>query len=106
MTLTTFPKNDRRRTPIGRNLRHLLGMHDLRRADLANEIGISTTALTNILQGRSEPTLRTARRAAAAFGVSIDDLYGDLDHCLQAAVTAFDAAPIRAWQAEDEVAVG
>ena len=70
-------------------------MHDLRRADLAHHIEISPTALTNILQGRSQPTLRTARRAAAAFGVSIDDLYGDRDRCLRAAVVAFESAPIR-----------
>ncbi len=104
MTLTSFPKSVSHRTPIGRNLRHLLGMHDLRRADLATHIGISATAVTNILQGRSEPTLRTALKAAAAFGISIDDLYGDLESCLRAALDAFETAPIRLWDPRAAVA--
>lgn len=78
-------------------------MHDVRRVVLARHIGISTTALANILQNRSEPTLRTARSAAAAFAISIDDLYADRRRCLAAAVAAFDSAPIRrSAQAGDE----
>lgn len=87
------------RSPAGVNLRHLIGMHDLRRTELAAQMGISPTGLTNILNGRSEPTLRTAGRAAAAFGISIDDLYGDLPRCLRSASVAFETAPVRAVRA-------
>jgi DNA-binding XRE family transcriptional regulator len=80
---------------VGRNLRHLIGMHDLRRSDVAHEIGISPTGLTNILTGRSEPGMRTAIGMAAAFGVTIEDLYADLARCLRAGVVAFESAPIR-----------
>jgi DNA-binding XRE family transcriptional regulator len=86
---------------VGRNLRHLVGMHDLSRGHAARQIGISTTALTNILHGRSEPTLRTARNAARAFGISFDELYGDLKTCLYAAVAAFDEAPIQFSESAD-----
>ena len=83
------------RGQAGRNLRHLIGMHDLRQGDLARFIGISPTGLANILSGRHEPTLRTARSAASAFGITIEDLCADRARCLNAAVAAFDTAPIR-----------
>jgi len=83
------------RGQAGRNLRHLIGMHDLRQGDLARFIGISPTGLANILSGRHEPTLRTAGRAAAAFGITIEELCGDRNRCLRAAVAAFDTAPVR-----------
>ena len=83
------------RGQAGRNLRHLIGMHDLRQGDLARFIGISPTGLANILSGRHEPTLRTAGRAASAFGITIEQLCGDRQRCLQAAVAAFATAPVR-----------
>jgi DNA-binding XRE family transcriptional regulator len=70
-------------------------MHDLRQGDLARFIGLSPTGLANILSGRHEPTLRTAGRAASAFGITIEELCGDRNRCLRAAVAAFDTAPIR-----------
>ena len=79
----------------GRNLRHLIGMHDLRRAELAAYIGISPTGLANILNSHSEPTLRTAGKLAAAFGISLDEMYGDLTRCVRAASVAFETAPVR-----------
>ena len=70
-------------------------MHDLRRAELAAYIGISPTGLTNILNSHSEPTLRTAGKVAVAFGISLDELYGDLTRCVRAASVAFETAPVR-----------
>ena len=69
--------------------------HDLRRAELAAYIGISPTGLANILNSHSEPTLRTAGKMAAAFGISLDELYGDLTRCVRAASVAFETAPVR-----------
>ncbi len=90
-----------RRSPVGRNLRHLIGMHDLRQAEVARFIGISPTGLTNILTGRSEPALRTTRSLASAFGITIDDLYSDLTRCLRASVVAFEGAPVRTLAGDD-----
>ena len=70
-------------------------MHDLRRAELAAYIGISPTGLANILNSHSEPTLRTAGKVAVAFGISLDELYGDLTRCVRAASVAFETAPVR-----------
>ena len=74
-----------------------VGMHDLRRTKGTSraKMEISPAGLTNILNGRSEPTLRTAPGAAAAFGISLDELYGDLTRCVRAASVAFETAPVR-----------
>jgi transcriptional regulator with XRE-family HTH domain len=80
---------------MGANLRHLLGMHDLRQGDLAKHLGISVQALWNILHGRSRPRSATARRAADAFGISVEALDGDTGACLRAAAAAYEAAPVR-----------
>ena len=80
----------------GRNMRHLIGMHDIRREQFAGMIGISPTGLSNLLQGRSAPRLRTAVNAARAFGISLDDLHADTARCLRAAAVAYDHAPVRA----------
>jgi transcriptional regulator with XRE-family HTH domain len=86
----------RHTSQAGRNLRHLIGMHDLRRSELAGYVGLSPTGLANILNSHSEPTLRTAGKMASAFGISLDELYGDLTRCLRAASVAFESAPVRA----------
>ena len=70
-------------------------MHDLRRSELAAYVGLSPTGLANILNSHSEPTLRTAGKMATAFGISLDELYGDLTRCLRAASVAFETAPVR-----------
>jgi len=81
--------------PIGTNLRHLVGMHDLLQREVAAYIGLSHQGLWNILNGRSEPRSRTVRDFAHAFGVSIDDLFADTGSCLRAAAASYETAPIR-----------
>jgi DNA-binding XRE family transcriptional regulator len=83
------------RTRAGANIRHLVGMHDLRRDQFASYVGISSAGLRDIVNGKSEPSLATVRRIATAFGLTIDDLYSTRPHCLRAAVIAFDRAPVR-----------
>jgi transcriptional regulator with XRE-family HTH domain len=80
---------------VGTNLRHLVGMHDLLQREVAMYIGLSPQGLWNILNGRSEPRSRTVRDCAAAFGISIDDLFADTGACLRAAALAYEVAPIR-----------
>ena len=80
---------------VGRNLRHLVGMHDLLQREVAAYIGLSAQGLWNILNARSEPGSLTLRKCAQAFGVTIDDLFADTGSCLRAAANSYEAAPIR-----------
>lgn len=91
--------------PLGRNLRHLLGMHNVSQQRLARYLGLSPQGLWNILHGRSEPRSRTAQGIAAAFGISLDVLFADTGSCLRAAAGVFERAPVRAAaDGEDDLA--
>jgi transcriptional regulator with XRE-family HTH domain len=81
---------------LGRNLRHLLGLHDISQQDLARYLGLSPQGLWNILHGRSEPRSRTAHALAVAFGVNLDVLFADTGTCVRAAAGVFERAPVRA----------
>jgi DNA-binding XRE family transcriptional regulator len=83
------------RTRAGANIRHLVGMHDLRREQFAGYVGISSAGLRDIMNGKSEPSLATVRRIATAFGLTIDDLYATRAHCLRVAAIGFERAPVR-----------
>jgi transcriptional regulator with XRE-family HTH domain len=91
---------------LGTNVRHLLGMHQLRQQQLARYLGMSPQGLWNILHGRSEPRSRTAQRIAAAFGITMDSLFADTGSCVRAAAGVFERAPVRALseaaQADDD----
>ena len=80
---------------LGRNLRHLLGLHDVSQQDLARYLGLSPQGLWNILHGRSEPRSRTAHALAVAFGVNLDVLFADTGTCVRAAASVFERAPVR-----------
>ncbi len=80
---------------LGRNLRHLLGLHDVSQQDLARYLGLSPQGLWNILHGRSEPRSRTAHALAVAFGVNLDVLFADTGTCVRAAAGVFERAPVR-----------
>src|SRR5438876_6829977 len=82
--------------PLGTNLRHLLGMHDVSQQRLARYLGLSPQGLWNIVHNRSEPRSRTARRIAAAFGITMDALFADTGSCVRAAAGVFERAPVRA----------
>jgi transcriptional regulator with XRE-family HTH domain len=84
-----------REDTIGANLRHLIGMHDLLQRELAGYLGLSPQGLWNILNGRSDPRSRTVRSCAAAFGITVEDLFGPTGDCLRAAAGAYELAPIR-----------
>jgi transcriptional regulator with XRE-family HTH domain len=80
---------------LGNNVRHLLGMHQLRQQQLARYLGLSPQGLWNILHGRSEPRSRTAQGIAAAFGITLDALFADTGTCVRAAAGVFERAPVR-----------
>jgi len=91
-------------TMIGSNLRRLVGMHGLHQREFAIYLGLSPQGLWNILNGRSEPRTSTAQRCAAAFGITIDDLFSETGNCLRAAAAAYERAPIRGFRPEPEAA--
>ena len=88
-------------TPLGTNLRHLLGMHGVSQQRLARYLGLSPQGLWNILHGRSEPRSRTAQRIAAAFGITMDALFADTGSCVRAGAGVFERAPVRALARTD-----
>lgn len=87
--------NPARDDTIGTNLRHLVGMHDLLQRELAAYLGLSPQGLWNILNGRSDPRSRTVRSCAAAFGVTVEDLFAPTGECLRAAAKVYEMAPVR-----------
>jgi transcriptional regulator with XRE-family HTH domain len=91
-------------TMIGSNLRRLVGMHGLHQREFASYLGLSPQGLWNILNGRSEPRTSTAQRCAAAFGITIDDLFSETGNCLRAAAAAYERAPIRGFRRGPEAA--
>jgi transcriptional regulator with XRE-family HTH domain len=82
---------------IGPNLRHLVGMHDLLQRELAEYLELSPQGLWNILNGRSDPRSRTVRNCAAAFGISVEDLFAPTGECLRSAARSYERAPVRAF---------
>jgi transcriptional regulator with XRE-family HTH domain len=70
-------------------------MHLVSQDTLAAEMEISRQALSRILTGRGEPSLATVERAAALFGITVDQLLSERQLCLLAAVDAMEGAPIR-----------
>jgi transcriptional regulator with XRE-family HTH domain len=86
---------------VGTNVRHLLGMHGLHQVQLAEYLDLSTQGLWNILHGRSEPRSRTAWNLAAAFGITVEDLFSDTGSCVRAGAQTFERAPVRTAYLED-----
>lgn len=63
----------------GYRVRLLRERKGLSKTELAVKAGISISYVVVLEQGRSWPTLRTARRVADALGVSVDTLWPILD---------------------------
>lgn len=81
---------------VGSNVRRLAGMHLLRHEDLAAYLGITKAGVSNLVTGRSQPSLTTARKLAVGFGVTTDALFSeDPTVPLRQALDSFDEAPVR-----------
>jgi transcriptional regulator with XRE-family HTH domain len=80
------------------NLRRLMGMHGVQQRELAEVVGISKQAVFQLLSARHGPSLPTARRLSALFGVELGVLLdGSEAEAVQAGAANFDSAPIRSW---------
>jgi len=53
------------------NLRRLMYMHDMTKADVIRETGITRPVLVNWEHGRTDPSLKTLKRLAKYFGVKV-----------------------------------
>jgi transcriptional regulator with XRE-family HTH domain len=79
-----------------KNLERLMGMHLIRQDELAIFIGTSRQTINNWTRGRTNaPAVATLKRLAQAFGIGLDDLMAEPKACLQAAIDAWDIAPVR-----------
>ena len=61
---------------ISENLKMLMKEQDLKQQALAEEIGISQSALSSWLSGKKEPSIESLWKLADFFDVSIDELVG------------------------------
>jgi transcriptional regulator with XRE-family HTH domain len=80
---------------VGSNVRRLAGMHLVKHEELAQYLGITKAGVSNLVTGRSQPSMKTARLLAAGFGVSIEALFSDDPKVpLREALNSFDEAPL------------
>jgi len=49
----------------------------LKKGWVAEQAGVSRSAMAMIVNGKSDPTLRTARKIAKVLGVTIEELWPD-----------------------------
>ena len=61
---------------ISKNLKMLMKEQDLKQQALAEEIGISQSAISSWLSGKKEPSIESLWKLADFFDVSIDELVG------------------------------
>lgn len=60
-------------------LKQLLKQRGLKQEWLAKEARIGSTALSRIVQGKADPSLKNALRIAKALGVKVEDLWNGND---------------------------
>lgn len=66
-----------RRTLFCNNLRFILNNSDIKKKDVAREVGISTSVLSQYALGRLFPPEERIQKIADALGVTVDDLFDD-----------------------------
>jgi DNA-binding XRE family transcriptional regulator len=70
-------------------------MHLVRHDQLAVYLGITKAGVSNLVTGRSQPSLTTARKLAVGFGITTDALFAeDPKVPLGEALGSFDEAPL------------
>ncbi len=66
--------------PLKENLKQLRIEHKVKQKDLAQYLGISSIAVANYENGRSQPDLDTAKKIADFFHITIDELIAESYH--------------------------
>ena len=59
---------------LGRNLKRIRKEKGISQGDIAREFGMDKAFISNIENGKTNPTLATIVRLAKAVGVSVEDL--------------------------------
>ena len=59
---------------LGGNLKRIRIEKDISQVDIARELGVSRGFVSNLENGKTNPTLATITRVADALGVSTDEL--------------------------------
>lgn len=59
---------------LGRNLKRIRTKKDISQGDIARTLKVGRSFITNIENGKTNPTLATIARIAKAVGVSVDEL--------------------------------
>ena len=58
------------------NLKQLIKKNNIKNIDLANQLGMSKSAISNYISGTSVPTMKTVAKIASFFDVSYNELIG------------------------------
>lgn len=85
--------DDELRRQLGRHVRHLRQTQDLTLKALAEQIGVSPSALSQIERGKSEPSLGTLWRLGGALKASLFDFFAH-DRLASVDVTPADARTV------------
>ena len=59
---------------MGQNLKRIRTEKDISQGDIANSLGVSRGFVSNLENGKTNPTLSTITRIASAVGVSTEEL--------------------------------
>ena len=59
---------------LGNNLKRIRTEKNISQGDIARELGVSRGFVSNLENGKTNPTLATISRVAEALGVSTDEL--------------------------------
>jgi transcriptional regulator with XRE-family HTH domain len=59
---------------LGKNLKRIRTEKDISQGDIARSLGVSRGFVSNLENGKTNPTLATITRLANAIGVSTDEL--------------------------------
>lgn len=57
------------------NLGRIIQERGLKKTWVAQQANVSYAAFSSLLNGKSEPTLRTARKIARVLNISVDDIW-------------------------------
>ena len=62
---------------IGKNIKRLRLLNDMKQKDLAKILSVSPQAISKWESGKNMPDISILPKIAECFGVSIDDLFGE-----------------------------
>lgn len=83
---------------VGENIDSLKGMHGLTQSTLSKGVSVSQQCISGIRNGRRAPSLLTVRKISKFFGVTMEELLGNIETCLTAGLKSYETCPARSMQ--------